>query len=270
MQRIDRTRSIPQAGTRALCVWMAAVAALLLAMLPRINEADAAEKTIQLGVPPHGWPPYIIVRQDQISGIAVDIVRDIVTRRGFAIKTQHYPEKRAHKMVEQGKVDAWPDAKEWSETPERFLWTDPMVESEDRLIYRENTPVVFNRIEDLFGKTIGTHLGYYYPRLERHFENGSIVRADTHGEPAMLKMLFLGRTDAAVINKLVALWVIRSEQDLQQSDFTFSKQIVDRAGYRIMFTRKHEWATFIKDFNTDLEAMKRDGRLDQILSRYRP
>ena len=199
----------------------------------------------------------------------MDIVRDIVTRKGFAIKIRHYPEKRAHKRLEQGKIDAWPDAKEWSATPERFLWTDPMVESEDRLIYRENNPVVFNRIEDLFGKAIGTHLGYYYPRLERHFEKGSIVRADTHGEAAMRKMLFLGRTDAAIINKLVALWVIKSNRDLQQANFTFSKQMVGCAGYRIMFTRKHNWAPFINDFNTDLDAMKQNGRLDQILSRYR-
>jgi len=92
-------------------------------------------------------------------------------------------------MLEQGMIDAWPDAKEWSATPERFLWTDPMVESEDRLIFRENSPMAFNRIEDLFGKAIGTHLGYRYPRLERHFENGSIVREDTHGEAAMLKIL---------------------------------------------------------------------------------
>jgi polar amino acid transport system substrate-binding protein len=119
------------------------------------------------GVPPHGWPPYIVVHQDRISGITVDIVRDIGTRRGFSIKIRHYPEKRAQMMVEQGKIDAWPDAKEWSATPERFLWTDPMVESEDRLIYRENNPVVFNRIENLSGKTIGTHLGYYYPRLDQ-------------------------------------------------------------------------------------------------------
>ncbi|MCB2145381.1 MAG: transporter substrate-binding domain-containing protein [Deltaproteobacteria bacterium] len=270
MQRIDRTRSTRKPVARILFGWMAAIAALLLAMLPRINGADAAEKTIRLGVPPHGWPPYIIVHQDRISGIAVDIVRDIGTRRGFVINIHHYPEKRAHKMVEQGKIDAWPDAKEWSATPERFLWTDPIVESEDRLIYRKNTPVVFNRIEDLFGKTIGTHLGYYYPRLERHFENGNIVRADTHGEPAMLKMLFLGRTDAAVINKLVALWVIKSDRQMQGADFTFSEQIVDRAGYRIMFTRRHDWAPFINDFNTDLKAMKQDGRIDQMLSRYRP
>jgi polar amino acid transport system substrate-binding protein len=248
---------------------IAAIASILLVMLPESNAAGTAQKTIRLGVPPHGWPPYIIVQQDKISGIAVDIVRHIGTRRGFKIKIQYYPEIRAHKMVEQGTLDAWPDAKEWSATPERYLWTDPMVESEDRLIYRKSTPLVFNQIEDLFGKTIGTHLGYYYPRLEGHFENGSIIRADTQSEASMLKMLLLGRTDAVVINQLVALWVIKTELNMSHTDFSFSKQIVDQAGYRIMFSRQHQWEPFIKAFNSDLDAMKQDDRLYRIISKYR-
>lgn len=253
----------------SLWTTITATAVLLLAMFTWCNEVGAEGKTIHIGVPRHGWPPYLIVEQDHISGIAVDIIRQIGARQGNLIKFGYYPKKRAHRMVEKGEIDAWFDAKEWSASPQRYLWTDPMVDSEDRLMCRKDSPLGYNQVDDLFGKTIGTHLGYYYPRLESHFENGSIVRADTQGETAMLKMLFFGRTDAAVINKLVALWVIKNDQRLQPADFTFCEQVLDRAGYRIMFTRKPVWSAFIYSFNTELAAMKNDGRIDQIISRYR-
>jgi len=172
-------------------------------------------------------------------------------------------------MVEKGDLDAWFDAREWCSEPRRYLWTDAIIESEDRLICRKAHPLVFNRIEDLFGKTIGTQLGYFYPRLGNYFDSGNIIRADTLSEASMLKMLVLGRTDAAVINQQVALWVIRNTPDIHRSDFTFCDRAVDSAGYRIMFTRRRPWSPFIEAFNADLRAMKQDGRLDRIVNAYR-
>ena len=245
------------------------LAVSLLAAILWIDTVDAADRYLRLGVPPHGWPPYIIVDQDQTTGIAIEVITRIGAQYGYAVVIDHYPEKRAHLMVVQGAIDAWFDAKEWCLDPQRFLWTDALIESEDRLICRKNRPVTFQRIEDLFGKTIGTHLGYFYPRLDPYFENERIVRADTQSEAAMLKMLALGRTDAAVVNQLVALWIIKTEPDLQVSDFRFCERVVDRAGYRIMFTRQHDWRPFIHDFNSELKAMKQDGRLNRIIGAYR-
>jgi polar amino acid transport system substrate-binding protein len=266
MQQPKTSRAARLSVAMPLLVWVAVAAATLMGTPAWINGAG---KPLHLGVPPHGWPPYIIVQNDQISGIALDIVKKIGAQRGIEMKIRYYPEKRAHRMVEIGEIDAWFDAKEWTANPQRYLWTDPMVESEDRLICRKASPVVFNQVEDLFGKTIGTHLGYYYPRLETHFEQGRIVRSDTRGEAAMLKMLLLGRTDAAIVNQLVALWVTKRDSHMHQADFSFSKEVIDCAGYRVMFTRENEWAAFIDFFNTDLAAMKRDGRLDRIIFQYR-
>jgi polar amino acid transport system substrate-binding protein len=242
--------------------------AVVFFVLFTLHDVGAQDHTIKLGVPPNGWPPYIIVQQDHVTGIAIDIVTTVVASLGYELELIKLPEKRGHLKTQKGLLDAWPDAIEWVENPELYLWSDPMVNSEDWLIFKKTGGAEFNRIEALFGKSIGTHLGYYYPVLEPYFSSGQIRRADTYSEKAMLRMLTLGRSDAVVMNKLVALWVMKNDSQLQASDFSFAKNSLDRAGYRIMFTRRHDWISFISGFNSTLNAIKKDGRLDRIVSAY--
>ena len=71
------------------------------------------DKTIRLGVPAPDWPPYIIVSEEQISGIIVDVLREICSQRGYRAEFKLFPEPRVHTALKRGEIDAWPDAKEW-------------------------------------------------------------------------------------------------------------------------------------------------------------
>jgi polar amino acid transport system substrate-binding protein len=245
------------------------VIGVLLVFIPVFIEATPEKGTILLGVTSDGWPPYIFVNDGDISGIAIDVLRTISEKGGYVLQIGVYPARRADRLVREGLLDAILDAKEWAPEPELFLWTDPIIDSEDLLISSKDNPIVFEKIDDLFGKTIGTRFNYMYPTLERYFKVGSIQRVDARSDTAMLKMVYSGRTDAAVINKWVALWVLKQEDQLKYADFVFSKQLIDRAGYCVMFTSHYDWLPFIGFFNAELHAMKQDGRFSNIISKYR-
>lgn len=83
----------------------------------------------------------------------------------------------------------------------------------------------------------------------------------------LLRKLLRKRDDAAILNRHVALFMIRQEPKFQ-GVFAFSETPIGEAGYRFMLTSKRNWGPFIEIFNEELAAMKTDGRLALILKKY--
>jgi polar amino acid transport system substrate-binding protein len=154
---------------------------------------------------------------------------------------------------------------EWSDDPQRFLFTDSVIRIRDLVFSRRQTPLRYRSPDDLLGKSVGTHLGYVYPLLTAYFDSKRILRADAGTEKSMLLMLQAGRTDALVMNELVALWLIKTEN--LQDQFTSSETELDGYEYRLMFGP--QWSDFVAQFNRELARMKRDGRLARVIGKYR-
>jgi len=218
---------------------------------------------------PKGYPPYTILGNDNKNhGILLDVLRTAASKYNHVVRVVIYPEKRETILLEIGKIDVRAKAKEWVKDPQNYMFTDPIVEHSDFLIFLNETSLKFNKIEDLFGKKIGTILGYTYPFFTPYFHDARIHRNDTVNQKAMLRMVVAKRTDGAIVNKLVALWNIKQDQDWQ-GKFIFSDRTVGSVGYRLMFTNKKNWKPFVKRFNQELENMKKSGELGEIIYKYR-
>ncbi len=229
---------------------------------------EGAEKQIVFSIPPDGYPPYLI---DSNRGILMDVLKNIAGKKGYSvIVVTLYPEKREQKMHQNRRVDARANSKEWTENPDEFIFTDPIVEHEDVLIYLKGQPIKFGKIDDLSGKTIGTMLGYTYPFFEPYFSDPNLLigRHDVTSRESMLEMLMLKRLDCAIINKLVALWTIKQNK-MYQGMFDFTGTSVGSVGYRLVFIKADKWRFFVDDFNDELAIMKQKGELDKIIGNYR-
>jgi polar amino acid transport system substrate-binding protein len=215
---------------------------------------------------PKGYPPYMIKEAGkQSSGIMVEILQIIASKHGYVVKTKGVPRKRVDNQLKTGGLDATARAKEWVPNPENYEFTDVIVRASDVLFSLEKTPITFQKIEDLFGKRIGAHLGYKYPMLDIYFKDNRISRNDTANETAMLTMVLKERTDAAVINELVGKWLIRQKH--WQGKFVVSEKEIGGFDYRIMFNKK--WRSFVQKFNQELTLMKQNGELERIISKYK-
>ena len=243
---------------------------LIAASVGLISAAHATpgNKEIIVGFNDIAWAPYLIKETNgKIHGIMIDVMKAIASKHGFTVKITPLPEKRAIRAMAQGDLDAYSKAKEWVADPKAYLWTDPVVNSMDVLIFPKDRPVSFETPDDLKGKRIGAILGYRYPLMEPYFADGRIERDDVKKDSLMLGKLLRGRDDAAIINKLVAFWVIRQNPEFK-GKFAFSDKPVGEAGCRFMFTPKRNWGPFIEIFNEELASMKGDGRLDAIVKKY--
>lgn len=232
-------------------------------------HATPENKEIIVGFNHVAWPPYLIKEANgKIHGIMMDVMKAIASKHGFSVKITPLPEKRAIRSMVRGDIDAYTKAKQWVKNPNAYLWTDPVVDSTDVLIFPKDRPVDFETPDDLKGKTVGTILGYRYPLLEPYFADGRITRDDVKKDSLMLSKLLRGRDDAAIINKFVAHWVIRQNPEFK-GKFAFSEKSLGTAGCGFMFTAKQNWGPFIELFNNALATMKEDGRLEAIVQKYR-
>ena len=232
-------------------------------------DADPVNKEIVFSMSTKGYPPYLVVNEyGGVDGIMMDVLREIASKLDFKIVLEFLPEKRGLLYVEKGMVDVWPKSEVWVPNPEKFYWTDPVLRSIDSLMFLEKNPLKFTEAEDLFGKNIGSILGYGYPMFDEHFANNRINRIDSRSEREMINLVAKERLDAAIINELVGLWVIGQDPELQRVKFRFSEKKVGDAPYQFMFTKEHNWQPFIEQFNKELKKMKLNGRLDEIIAKY--
>ncbi len=223
-------------------------------------------KTLVFNTSQNGFPPFLINHEDGThSGIVFQVLQRITKKLGYQLSTLALPKMRVTNLMGTGHLDATPTAKEWITDADKYLFSDVIIQVKDLLAWPKARPVTFNKIEDLLGKTIGTHHGYKYPQLDEYFNNKKIKALSSSSEYSMLKNTLLERVDATVINVTVAKWIIKNDQSMA-SKFSFSQKDLGSFGYRIMFTTK--WKTFVQQFNKELAQLRESGELDKIIAEY--
>ncbi len=195
-----------------------------------------------------------------------DVVTEIAKRLDYKVIPEKIPRKRVDQMLLEGYIDGTTRAKEWTANPDEFAFTDPVVDIEEVLFVPKDSDLQFEVPEDLFSRTLVTHLGYHYPALEPHLESGKIQRFDVSRDKDMFKYVLHGEDmHAAIADRLVGKWILLNE-GLQDEFRTIPKKLSEY-GFRLMLRK--DWADFAESFNSELEVMRENGELDEILSRYR-
>ncbi|HEY9121301.1 MAG TPA: ABC transporter substrate-binding protein, partial [Marinobacter sp.] len=224
------------------------------------------ERVVRFNVSPNGYPPYLINEGGKHSGIIWDVVTAIAGRLDYEVIPEEIPRKRVDQMLKEGYIDATTRAREWTENPDEFTFTDPVVDIEEVLFVPKDSDLEFEALEDLFSYTLVTHLGYHYPVLEPYFLSGKIGRFDVSRDKDMFHYVLHGEDmDAAVADQLVGMWILRNEN--MQGKFRTTSTKLSQFGFRLMLRKDCEG--FAESFNRELEAMKENGELEKILSNYR-
>jgi len=253
---------------RLSCRFSAISGALLFALATLSPSAFASEEkqVFRFNVSPNGYPPYLIVQQNQPSGIMWDVVSVVAQRLGYEVIAEQIPRKRVDKMLLDGYIDGTSRAREWADDPEQFLFTDPVVDIEEVFFAPAESGFSYQSPDDLVSKTIVTHLGYRYPLLEPYFEEGRIRRFDVSRDKDMFTFVLHGeRFDAAIADRLVGKWILRNEG--LRKHFEITSKGISNYGFRLMLRK--DWHSFANRFNEELAKMKKNGELDAILANYR-
>jgi len=235
----------------------------LIVLLLNPGLCYGQENAIRFNVTPMGFPPFVF--SSPPSGIMYDVLIHVAQQQGLSVIAHRVAEDRVAVLLDNQKLDAHASAIEWMPTPQKYAFTDPILQVRDVVFSRKGTGFDYSSPADLFGRSIGVRTGYSYQSLTEHFASGAIHRTDSNSELYLLQLLARGRLGIAIITEHVGLWLIR-ENNLKPV-YSISKKAIDTTDYRIVMTKK--WQPFINAFNKELALIKSNGKLKEMLSKYR-
>lgn len=181
--------------------------ALALGGLCSVQAADDPRPTLRFIVGEDWAPPYLELREGRpVGGLAFDIMEGVARAAQARPEYLMLPPKRTQAALHAGEADLMcMMSPKWLAQPlaaERI--GPPMVVLEDVLATGpgpgEAGPL---DLPAQRGLRVGTVLGYRYHELGPLFEAGQLLRDDAATQQAVLDKLAHGRTEAAVVDRLV-------------------------------------------------------------------
>ena len=255
----------PESGPSRLNRQRPLIVPMALALLLVCQTAVAATATVSLST--GDWPPYFDRRADD-KGLLAQIIREAYGQVGIDVDYTFLPWSRALDMTRQGSYDG---SAAWSCTSTRaddFHFSDPILPLYYVFFHGEDRNFHWQQLDDLEGLTVGLTQDYAYGRQLALAQARGLVRAETTAsDESNLRKLLAGRIDLFPLDPLTGLAMINrlfSESEAQQ--LTYHPNPIRRASYHLIFPLDQEKSRELRQqFNQGLDALKRSGRLEEIL-----
>lgn len=211
-------------------------------------------------------PPYMYQdpQSERVVGLVPEVLQDFFQQQNIKVQYVADNRTRAEHRLYLGDVDAILLAKEWTQHPERLVFSEPLLEHQDYLFSRHPLAAQGDLAEWVKGKTICTRQYYVYDALSAFFQTNDTARVDSSSEVTQLKMLLNGRCDFAFMNEHVANWLLHHhfpDQPLYRSVKGFSP-----VGLTIAFHPR--WKPKLAAFNQYLREQRQQGIIEQWLKFY--
>lgn len=247
------------------------VTALMLLLGAQTVVADNSSEPVlppalAFNVSSGGYPPFTIVHDNgSISGIFWDVLSTITERHGIALEAVQVPPKRSESLLKQGYADVTMRAREWTDHPDAFVFSDPVMTTRDAIFVHRDSDREIRTVEDLEG-TLLTRLGFRYPWLEKKLRTGEVTLIPVQEQKPMFKRLYQGgeRFTGAVSNLHAGYWTLSNT--IWRDSIREAPIRLGEVGYRLMFPPRHE--NLVPLINRELERMKASGELDRIIRSY--
>lgn len=248
---------------RVANVWRRAMLGVLL-LLASVAQAE----TLTYAVTDEGWEPYWIVRDDRVTGILHDVMLALEARLPVQLRASHpLPPLRAQKLFREGQLQVECCVSElWRAAPEQAevsLWTVPVLEAQEMLLFTPGKAFAYRTLDDLRGRSIATVRGYGYVGSE-YFQ-----RVDGADAAALIYRVALGRSEVGIIDRLEWRYLLRSNARLNLPRWRVEEgPIIHRSILRLRLHRgQGQW---LDSINTAIQDMQRDGTLERIIASYAP
>lgn len=199
-----------------------------------------------------------------VGGIIHDLIQGLAQRLDMPAEIQVLPRNRVELALKQGEIDVrCYISPKWIDNSEEYLWSVPFIRQRDLIVARQGSEGISGP-DALSGQSIGTVLGYTYPRLQQQFDRGAVQRDDARNQELVLQKLLAGRYQYALSNELALAWFNR---DLPDSDQLIGVATLDEEPVSCL-VRNDPDLPAQRILHTLLQ-MKESGEIDDILTRYR-
>ncbi len=244
-------------------VWRQSVFVMLLAFVPLVQA-----ETLTYAVTDEGWEPYWIVEDGRVEGILHDVMLALGERLPVQLDASHpLPPLRAQKLFREGHLQIECCVSQlWRAEPEQAevsLWTVPVLEAQEILLFPPGKAFSYRTLEDLRGRAIATVRGYGYAGA------GTFTRVDGADAAALIYLVAQGRSDAGIIDRLEWRYLLRKDARLKLPRWRVEEgPVIHSSQLRLRLHR--DYRQWLGSMDAAIRSMQQDGTLARIVARYAP
>lgn len=193
------------------------------------NKTPALQKAI---VYMGNQPPYSFLNdQGEVSGTAIDKVRQIFAEAGVELSLTVRPWSRAISMFEGDKTSFLMMLDRLPERENQYVWVSPLAKQRFKLISRNRSDFNFKTHDDYIN---GDHKAVCYQKssicqqlLNYGFKEESLVEVPNSLDNGLLRILQFGRADFTIMEENVLKW----QQDNYEGVWPF--RVADDIDFRM-------------------------------------
>jgi len=246
-------------------LWLMGVGALLLMSGMARAEIDPNYRVVLLT---ENFPPYNMAingknfaQEDNIDGIAADIVREMFKRAGIPYSlTLRFPWDRIYKLaLEKPDYGVFVTAR----LPEReqlFKWVGPIGPDDWVMLARQDSPITLNSLDDARRYKVGAYKG---DAIAEHLEKQGLTPLTALRDQENAKKLQAGQIDLWATGDPAGRYLAKQE------GISGLKTILrfDSAELYLALNKEVPDAV-VQKLQAELDKMRKEGFVDDILNSY--
>ena len=205
-------------------------------------------------------PPLVIFKNNEFSGVYIDLFREILSRAGIEPVFKATPKKRVRILFEEGiSVLSCCDNPAWRKRPKEQqvqMFSEAFYTTRDIFIFPQGKLFQIDNLAQLSTKKVAVIRGYGYQGSEWFGD-----RIDIGSESELLQFVSLGWADVGIVNEDVAReWLSGRKAKIEFGSYH------DVATLHVRVHRNR--MDLLLKINKAISGMIADGTRDAILMRY--
>jgi polar amino acid transport system substrate-binding protein len=236
------------------------------ALCAGLSSVSHAQQVVRVGSTPTGVPfTFLDTKTNQISGIMVDLIKDVGKDQGFSVEITPMTFSTLIASLQANKIDVIAAAMYITPTRQEVVdFSDPIYTYGEGLFVSAKDPKDYKTFEDLKGEVVGAQLGTAYVKPLQ--DSGQFKEVKVYDSiPDIIRDVNVGRIKAGFADYPIVAYQIAQggypETRLvknYKSTLTGSVGIAVRKGDKVMLDK----------VNAALRKFKNDGTVDKILANW--
>ena len=249
---------------RLVTIWVLSIV-LLIGSAAADDERNPS-KLLKVAVTSPGSYPYLYFDEttQDYQGVVRELFNAMESELGYSFEYIDSNQLRSEEFLLSNKVDMLVISPQWLQKPDRFIYSDAIIEHETYLYSITPFPQSFS-LETLNGQTVCTQERYVYSGLTPLFEDGSLKRIDSTSQPLMAAMLVAQRCDFAVLNNYNA-WSAFSKPASCNATIYQSPRPTSTVSLYVALRRA--LAPVKRDFDRIMSTYKSNGTLEKLVTKH--
>lgn len=227
------------------------------------RSSFAKTATLYYGIANETNSPFVEVetrngRTEVKDGILKNLAEAITKEMGVTPSMVLLPQQRVGPDLDAGEISMVCFVHEsWfpKELGSKLLWSDELTSNTNYIATMNSKPV--SKIEDLYGKQVGTIVNFYYKKLDPFFDKGTITKEPGPSTGSNIEKLIRGRIDYMIISNLEYDYYKKKYPHLRSYDLG-----LDTVKVKCVLSKKA--SVTLDQLNKAIANLKKSGRLDKI------